>query len=306
MLRYSLSRRLNWAVLAFLVGMPALAAAAPLNKPKLDPVSGDRSSITVMVTAGSSGAPAGFEVQWMTRADYNAHQGWPANAGDPALLVCQFTGQPTLTTGGGAANYQLPSSTGIHVDLGNLFDETGVETYYVNELTPGTEYAVRARALGSGSNAASPFSLTLFMTTQTPGPGCVFTQGFWKNHPESWPINSLTLGTVVYTQAQLLDILNTPAQGNGLIFLAHQLIAAKLNIAGGADGSSVATTIADADALIDGLVIPPIGSGFIAPADASALTNTLDQFNNGNLGTPHCETVAAQPKTWSEVKSNYR
>ena len=305
MLRYSLSRRLTWAVLAFLVGLPALAAAA-LNRPKLDPVAVDRTSVTVLVTAGASGAPAGFELQWMSRADYNAHQGWPANANDPAILSCMFTGTPTLTTEGGASSYQLPSNTGINIDLGNLFDETGVDTYYTNELTPGTEYALRARALASGSNPASQFSLTLFTTTQAPGPGCVLTQGFWMTHPEDWPVNSLTLGTVVYTQQQLLDILNTPAQGNGLIFLAHQLIAAKLNIAAGADGSSVAQTIADADALIDGLVIPPIGSGFIDPADASALTDTLDQFNNGNLGVPHCTPVAAEPKTWSEVKGNYR
>jgi hypothetical protein len=306
MLRYSLSRRLTWVVFAFLVGLPALASAV-LNKPKLDPVSSDRSSITVQVTAGSSGAPAGFELQWMTRADYNAHgQTWPTNAGDPAILSCLFTGQPTLTRGGGATTYQLPSNTGIYVDLGNLFDETGVDTYYTSELTPGTEYVLRSRALASGSNPASQFSLTLFTSTQAPGVGCVLTQGFWKTHPEDWPVSSLTLGTVVYTQAQLLDILNTPAQGNGLIFLAHQLIAAKLNIAAGADGSSVATTIADADALIDGLVIPPIGSGFIDPADASGLTETLDQFNNGNLGVPHCTPVAAELKTWSQIKSSYR
>lgn len=33
--------------------------------------------------------------------------------------------------------------------------------------------------------------------------------GYWKNHPEAWPVSSLKLGTVSYTKTQLLQILNT-------------------------------------------------------------------------------------------------
>src|SRR5437899_1307584 len=69
---------------------------------------------------------------------------------------------------------------------------------------------------------------------------CVFTQGYWKNHPAAWPVSSLTLGSVGYSEAQALSIFKTPVQGNGLISLAHQLMAAKLNLAAGADGSSIA------------------------------------------------------------------
>jgi hypothetical protein len=36
-----------------------------------------------------------------------------------------------------------------------------------------------------------------------------------------------------------MAILDNPARGNGLMILAHQLIAAKLNIANGADASEV-------------------------------------------------------------------
>ena len=127
---------------------------------------------------------------------------------------------------------------------------------------------------------------------------CVRTQGFWKTHggnfpprnphPNAWPVSSLTLGTQSYTQAQLLAIFNTPVEGNGLISLAHQLIAAKLNIANGANATTVAATITAADALIDGLVIPPIGSAFLPTSATSALTSTLDDYNNGLLGPAHC------------------
>jgi hypothetical protein len=98
----------------------------------------------------------------------------------------------------------------------------------------------------------------------------------------------MTLGTVQYTDAQICSILNQPAGGNGLLTLAHQLIAAKLNIAAGADGSSVAADIAAADALIGGLVIPPVGSGSLSPAAVSTLVTSLTNFNQGVTGPGHC------------------
>jgi hypothetical protein len=86
----------------------------------------------------------------------------------------------------------------------------------------------------------------------------MYTQGFWKNHSDVWPLQSLTLGAVSYSESQLLQILNHPAQGNGLVILAHQLIAAKLNIANGADPTLVQQTVIDADSMIGGLIVPPV------------------------------------------------
>ena len=75
--------------------------------------------------------------------------------------------------------------------------------------------------------------------SQHEGDQCTFTQGFWQNHPEVWPVQSLTLGGRVYTQAELLLIFDAPVAGNGLIALAHQLIAAKLNVAMGYDSRPI-------------------------------------------------------------------
>ena len=122
--------------------------------------------------------------------------------------------------------------------------------------------------------------------------GCTRTQGFYKNKPEEWAVTSLTLGNVSYTQTQLLAILRTPVRGNGLISLAHQLIAAKLNAAAGTTvPASVATAIAAADALIGGLVVPPVGNGSLPTSSTSSLTSTLDAYNNGLTpgGPPHCD-----------------
>ncbi|HYW78980.1 MAG TPA: hypothetical protein VE890_05355, partial [Thermoguttaceae bacterium] len=68
------------------------------------------------------------------------------------------------------------------------------------------------------------------------------------------------------------------------LILAHQLIAAKLNIANGVDGSGIANTVAEADALLSGGGRLPQGvtPGSANPnrqnmIDAGAV---LDAFNN--------------------------
>ena len=120
--------------------------------------------------------------------------------------------------------------------------------------------------------------------------GCTLTQGFWKNHSGNWPVTTLTLGTVTYTETQLLAILNQPVKGNGLVSLAHQLIAAKLNLANGASGTAISGTIASADSTIGGLVVPPVGGGSLSTSSVGSLVSLLDQFNNGLLagGPGHC------------------
>lgn len=124
---------------------------------------------------------------------------------------------------------------------------------------------------------------------EDPEVACTYTQGYWKNHQENWPVSSLQLGTPSYDQAQLLSIFNQPVEGNGLVSLAHQLAAAKLNVAHGASTTDISTAIANADALIGSLIVPPVGSGVLSTEATSTLTSQLDAFNNGNAGIPHCE-----------------
>jgi hypothetical protein len=64
--------------------------------------------------------------------------------------------------------------------------------------------------------------------------GCTLTKGYWKNHPEAWPVQQLTIGGVVYGIDELLVLLSTPPRGDFSLELAHQLIAALLNQARGA------------------------------------------------------------------------
>jgi N-acetylneuraminic acid mutarotase len=144
--------------------------------------------------------------------------------------------------------------------------------------------------------SATPTPTTTPTVTPTPTPaGCVFSQGYWKNHPEAWPVTELQLGNTTYTQDQLLAILREPVRGNGLLILAKQEIAAKLNIANGADGSCIQQTLADADALIGDLVIPPIGDGYLRPRDVSPTAGILGDYNEGNACAPSCDNSSPSP-----------
>lgn len=147
---------------------------------------------------------------------------------------------------------------------------------------------------GSGvdfGDGATRMDLPFSIQVECSSGGCTYSQGFWKNHPEAWPTNALQLGDWVYYQDDLLRILNEPVRGNGLISLAYQLIAAKLNEANGASApAAVGAAINSADLLIGDLLIPPVGDDWLDPAVTGGLTAILDAYNRGESagGPPHC------------------
>ena len=118
---------------------------------------------------------------------------------------------------------------------------------------------------------------------------CPLGPGFWKSHPSVWPVNSLDLGNIAYTENQLLAILNTPPgigkMANASLLLADQLIAAKLDLLNGSTACPIASTIAAADALIGNL--PKISPSSDKGQQMIALAATLANYNNGLL-TPGC------------------
>jgi hypothetical protein len=292
--------------LAALAAFAPIASAQALDTPTLTQTGGGFFRIDMDVQAGASGAPNGFAIQWMKRADFEIY-GWPSDTYDPLAAYCEFNGVPTLTTDARSSSYVLEPN-GIHaVQMGDLFDETGIYGTYLDAVVPG-EYAFRVWALGNGVDLLSGSlpSPTQYFSTMGNAPEC--TQGFWKNHFELWPSPCpISLGSVAYTPAQLLAIYTTPAAGNGLISLAHQLITVKLNACNGSDVTNVAAAIAAADALIGALVVPPSGAGYLHPSLTSALTETLDQYNNGIIpGVVACQGTKSKPSTWGTLKALYR
>lgn len=122
-----------------------------------------------------------------------------------------------------------------------------------------------------------------------PGGGCSLTPGFWMTHPEAWPVNSLEIGGVLYTQQELLDIMMTPNAGDKTILMAFHLIATKLNVLSGSDPSALGSAIADADAWLANH--GGVGSGQKPWDGGEAIKNTLDDYNNGIIGPGHCDAL---------------
>ena len=326
-----MTRPLRIALLAcvsyLMLAHPASTAPVELDPPTLatpDPAAS--SFVHLDVVAGTSGAPNGFTIEWMSLAQFDAiGDVWPADPADPRIKSALFFGFPSLNTVDGTTSFMLGPDAVAGIEIGDIFDETGVAATNRDELSQGTEFVFRVKAngdegdptggtgltAGSGLLPSSAYSETHHASTKAPpvSTDCVFTQGYWKNHPTAWPVGSVKLGNVIYSKAQLLQIFATPAAGNGLISLAHQLIAAKLNIASGALAPPVTlAAIAAADAMIGNLVIPPIGSGFLSPATTSHLTDDIEDFNaEEGKGTIHCQgTTATRVHTWGDLKSLYR
>jgi hypothetical protein len=117
-----------------------------------------------------------------------------------------------------------------------------------------------------------------------PGTG---TPGYWKNHPEAWPIDVITLGGVAYSKAQALTMMDTPGKDKSLTMFSS-LISAKLNVLSGNDSSCVASTIEAADSW---MTTYPAGSNVKAASLAwklgEPLHRLMDNYNNGMLCAPH-------------------
>ncbi len=170
---------------------------------------------------------------------------------------------------------------------GDLWGGQGSAGAYLLRIDPATGVSAVVPISG-GYNCA--FGMASCPGAQTQPAICPHSQGFWKNHAAAWPLVSLMLGAELYDQSELLEILRMPIEGDASLILAHQLIAAKLNVANGSDPVPADPTILDADTLLAGFagtlpyeVHPSSSTGQAMTADASL----LDDYNNQIL-TPGC------------------
>jgi hypothetical protein len=129
--------------------------------------------------------------------------------------------------------------------------------------------------------------------------GCTLTVGYWKSHPEDWPVVTLILGGRVYSKPTLLALLELPTNGDASRLLAHQLIAALLNGSNGA--AADAEILAQAEAWLTansaGGALPyGVTTSSPAGAEAVAIARQLDAHNNGKAGVPHCDAKAKPGK----------
>jgi hypothetical protein len=127
------------------------------------------------------------------------------------------------------------------------------------------------------------------------GPSCTLTQGYWKQHPEMWDDAGdakpfLTTDAFYNSGVSSLTIMKMPPKGgNAYAILAHQYIAALLNLNGAAAG------VAEVDDALAGATDYFLNevAGIPNPVDPTrsqlvAWAATLDQYNRGIIGPGHC------------------
>jgi hypothetical protein len=137
--------------------------------------------------------------------------------------------------------------------------------------------------------AGSAQTTTVTFTNAQINTGCTLTQGFYKNH-ESVVASLLTkssiytlggkllIGGTGLTASQIVTILETaPAGGSTVLILEHQLIAAELNIIGGASAPANVTA-----AITQAATVLASGLG------STSLADLLDRYNSGLIGPGHC------------------
>ena len=285
------------------LGSPsAMAGPKPkLSTPAISCAGATQTSINIQVCAGASGLPNGFSLDWLKASDYAANANHWFSSDSPLACTAGFSGSANLS------RYNLAPYECVTVNVGDFLFDNGASTNCAIGLDCGTQYMFRAFGHGNSTYNRSDDTAALGCATLDCGhsTSCTFTQGYWKTHgvvptgnnayawPDAAKASGLQLGSVSYTAADLLSILNKPAAGNGLVALAHQLIAAKLNVAAGADPTAVAADIATSDALIGSLVIPPLGGGYLAPSLTSGLVGALSSYNEGATGPGHCDGAEA-------------
>jgi hypothetical protein len=133
-------------------------------------------------------------------------------------------------------------------------------------------------------------------TTTSSGPGCLYTPGFYKNHPgavvDGMQLDAQSLSA---TRARAV-LMATPGShpgvtftSNSLLTLAQQVLAAELNIAGGATApASVTQALQQANAGLASIsasgTVNLAANASLTKSKISSLTNTLSRFNEGRLG----------------------
>jgi len=156
-----------------------------------------------------------------------------------------------------------------------------------------TNVIVQALSIDDGSGLQPASLYWHFVSLVIPEPyippvGCTYTIGYWKNHPYEWPTDDLSL----YTGHEAMMILWTPPKGgNAYLILAHQYIAAELNML---NGASAPDEVNEAWNSAQDLLAEYLDEGNIPKKSpdrdlAIDLASILDDYNNGITGPGHCD-----------------
>lgn len=120
------------------------------------------------------------------------------------------------------------------------------------------------------------------------GPG-TGTPGYWKRHPEAWPVSVITVGGVEYTMAEAIELMNAPVRRDKSLTMFKAVVAARLNILIGNCSWCITDCLMEADTW---LADNPPGSEVRGRSEewqyshGELLYWCLDEYNNGLACAP--------------------
>lgn len=227
----------------------------------------------------------------------------------PASAVKGGTGTAPVDFGGPTSTLSIDEC----ITVTDPFDDAGPRTICVGDLVSWKrsfsysedvsylvcgDYDVDNTATFLSNDHAETGSDSWHVDVSVPCGGCTLTQGYWKTHSDRGPapyddawqnLGPLQEDTPFFISGQTWFVVFwTPPAGNAYYVLAHQYMAAKLNLLNGAStNAAVNAAIASSEGF------------FAARTPASTLTkaqrqqalgwaSTLDQYNNGVIGPGHC------------------
>ena len=120
----------------------------------------------------------------------------------------------------------------------------------------------------------------------------VRTPGYWKTHADTWPVDEIIIGSETYTKKQAIRIMKKATKRNMWTLMFMHVVSADLNLLSsvavdcGSDVDGITELVTDGyDWLAAYQTQQPIRAANSAWTDeAEAIKNTLDSFNNGQLG----------------------
>jgi len=233
---------------------------------------------------------------------------------DVSVYLLDCAGHVLASTVTDAYGYYLfsnltPGNYNVHfvAPLGYVFSpqDQGSDDAMDSDVNPADGMTV-CTTLESGENDMT-WDAGLFLPP--PPEGCSLTIGFWKTHAGFGPqpdhltqFLPIWLGTAGGSRSMNVnnvqiayDILVMKTYGvpsNGITKLYAQMLAAKLNIANGASGGAIASTISAADAWLANHSWTEWSSlSKNAQKQVLGWMSKFDNYNNGLIGPGHCDIV---------------
>ena len=224
--------------------------------------------------------------------------GAPDNVSDASISVSDSVNCPEEFTCGGAGPFSFDGSGSISFEISATNTSATCDTNYtVSNIASWSDDGTSHSTAAASTNVYSCTCAT----------GCTLTIGYWKTHAGFTGNNAdrvtqylpIWLGVVdgpkskeVTTAAQAVNVLsmNVGDPSNGITKLYAQLLAAKLNMANGADIDDISKVMNQADAFLANNNETNWAS--LSKSQRNTVVKwmaELDLFNNGLLGPGHCD-----------------